>query len=439
MVLDDASTPDSSFSSPTAPSNDLDRYSGDQNPTELPTRTATSWPIKRPNGLPSLNIDFSGLAMPWMPFGQASSDAAARETMGKTTQRTSDEYYKVTGRPLEQSEADAVVFHLSKALRLASFGPPMGITAAVFAGSRQKAWQTFRFPGWTPGEKFNPEKFLFMQGRPARIAWHMLRFNCYFVLGLFAGQVLMGSYAMTVANVGRLQDPRLKELNETLRKKATERAKEKGVPIDDRTEGRRGPESFEMARQRTRAQNSGTRAVADDMSPTGGSFSQDYGEGSNGGGDMGMLSDSQIQQLQQQEQRTQDRADEASTSPVESPQRSDPRTSRSSQSTQQTSKPTGSAWERLRQQAGQQPSQQQQQSSQARQSSISDDDDAFGFSNSSSDIDSRQSLNYGNDQRRRQDQAGQQVKSDAQRQFDAQLDREREGKSFEEKGGNGRW
>lgn len=317
----------------------------------------------------------------------------------------------------------------------------MGIVAACFAAYRPQARQTFRFPGWTPGEKFNPDKFFVLKGGVARAAWHVLRFNAYGVLGLLAGEVLMGSYAMTVANVGRLQDPRLQNVNETLKKMTEDRMKEKGLPIEDRTEGRRGQESFEMARQRTRAQGSGSRTApnaGDDMSPTGGSFREDV-EGS--GGDMGMLSDSQIQQLQQKEQRSEEAAYQAASSPQAS-QQSAPRTSSSpTASPQSSSSNTGSAWERLRQQAGQQQSPQSQTSQQSRGSQRpvnDDDDDAFGLGGGSS---SSGSMDQQDRSRMRSvaQNAPSSSRSNAQREFDAQLDRERQGESFNEKGGNSRW
>lgn len=79
--------------------------------------------------------------------------------MGETVQKTNDEYYKAIGRPLEQSEADAVAFHLAKAMRMSSFGGPVGVfVASIFAVS-PKNMETFRFPFWLPSkEKFNPDK-----------------------------------------------------------------------------------------------------------------------------------------------------------------------------------------------------------------------------------------------------------------------------------------
>lgn len=441
MVLDDASTPDSGFSSTSAPISDMDQFDGDRDPIVLPTRSPSAWPITRPNGLPPLYINFSNLPMPWFPISQTQSDAAAQKQMGETVQKASDDYCRIVGRPFEQTEGDAMVFHLAKALRIASYGPPLGVAASVFAATRPKAWNTYRFPGWTPGEKFNPDKFFMLKGRFARAAWHTLRGNCYFALGLLGGEILMGSYAMTVANVGRLQDPRLKDVNETLKRLGEEKRAQKGLPIEDRTEGKRGQESFEMARQRTRAQRSGTRSqgVVDDMSPTGGSFSQDFSGGGVGGGDEGMLSDSQIQQLQQQEQRNQDRADS-----TQGPAQNASQPSSSPQLPQPTSNSSGSAWERLRQQAVQPTSQSPQRHQSARGSQPpvnNDDDDAFGLSGGSTNpqglspgrhSDSRQ---QGRD---RQPSTSQLSKSDAQREFDAQLERERQGQSFEEKS-DGRW
>lgn len=373
--------------------------------------------------------------MPWFPISQLESNAVAQKQMGDTLQKASDDYYKVAGRPFEQAEGDALVYHLAKALRLASFGPPLGILTAGLVAYRPAAMKSFKFPGWTPGEKFNPDKFFVLKGGVARAAWHVLRFNAYGVLGLLAGEVLMGSYAMTVANVGRLQDPRLKDVNETLKGLQKERMKEKGLPIEDRTEGRRGQETLEMARQRTRAQGAGTRgggSAGDDMSPTGGSFREDFeGSGAEGGGDVGMLSDSQIQQLQQTEQRNEEAAYQASNAaavPAQNASRSSP-SPRQSQP-QSASNNSGSAWERLRQQAGQQQS--QSSSPQSSRGTQRDEDDAFGLGGSSSNDDRSRMRPAASPSQSPQNPASS-SRSEAQREFDAQLDRERQGE------GNGRW
>ncbi|EGP84672.1 unnamed protein product [Zymoseptoria tritici ST99CH_1A5] len=434
MVLEEATTPEAPFSDSSTPDDDNDLYSGDRSPTYLETRSPTRWPITRP-GLEPIYINLDQLPKAFLISGE---NSAYNKIIGDGTQKYCDETIKLLNRPLREDEATAAAYHLAKTMRIASYGPPLGILAAAFIWRRGKA--KFRFPGWTPGEKFNPDRFAggLLKGKPARFAWHFLRINAYGVVGSFAGQVFFGSYAITVGNVGRFQDPRLKDVTEALKARLeANRAAGKlpGGREVDQTAGKRDGETFDMARQRQRVQEQTRRTagqqqaqrqkpVADDMSPTGGSFSDDFmNEGA--ASDGGMLSDSQIQSLQSQQQKREERSEaqtEAARARPVQPNTTTPSTpSRSEPPTKQS----GSAWERLRQQAAPAGGQQGQSSPSRPGQSIdnrSGGGDAFSFSS--------------------QEEDRQLAKSEAQREFDARLERERAGRNFDERGGGGggkRW
>ena len=73
-------------------------------------------------------------------------------------------------------------------------------------------------------ETFKPNQFpngtVFYEGPRARQLWHLFRALFYMGFGKFAAGMLLGSYAMSVAAVGEMSDPRLRALQETFQKEA---------------------------------------------------------------------------------------------------------------------------------------------------------------------------------------------------------------------------
>lgn len=159
----------------------------------------------------------------------------------------------------------------------------------------------------------------------------------------------------------------------------------------------------------------------DDASPTGGAFTNDYGDSSS---DTGILNDAQMIQRQTQQQA------DAWSSPTESrtntvdlnkaaPQRPGADRQAANQGEGAASAPQGgSSWERLRQKAA---SGTPSISGTPRRSQVdsSPGDDSFSFSQG--------------------DEDKQLAKSEAQKDFDARLERERTGRDFDEGNGRKRW
>lgn len=426
MVLEEATAGPDAFTSDSAPSSDADPYYGDRNPTQLATRDPSYISINTGTAN-AIHVRLDDLPRPWTFLGAAPHPPQLGTAIAQSCQQAQ----QVLGRPMRQEELDALAFHAAKTVRVASFGVPAGMAIASLWAYR--GMSTFRFPGYTPGEKFNSDRFLAFKGRNAKIAWHMARFNAYWIIGAVMGQIFFGSYALTLGTAGRAMDPRLKELMETLQKQG----KNNGLPGNrqiDQTPGRREGETLDMARQRQRAQeamrdnrarqqearSSKAESGGDDMSPTGGAFGSEYVDlGSAAVSDTAMMSDDQARrqseglQRQQEASYSRNREPQQSQAPVQSRQAP----VRDAFSTQEESRPaqSGSAWERLRQQAVSGKSSPSTSASPSSNRARSDGDD-FTFSS--------------------RDEDKQLAKSEAQKEFDARIERERSGKDFDE---NRRW
>ena len=145
-------------------------------------------------------------------------------------QRTLDQKVKNLGnriqRPLTHEEFDAFAYSTAKQISICSYGDPIGVAGGLWRAYGTAA--TFRFPFWQPNlEKFQtdvfPPKLAVLKGNRAMMAWHALRMVTYGILGLQIGQILFGSYSMTVGAVGELSDPRLKGVMEKLRQETKEK------------------------------------------------------------------------------------------------------------------------------------------------------------------------------------------------------------------------
>ncbi|KAI5362795.1 hypothetical protein Slin15195_G101750 [Septoria linicola] len=426
MVLEEATATPDSFSSDSAPSSDADPYYGDRNPTELATRDPSYVSVN--SGSDTVHVNLNSLPRPW---GFLGSPPHAPQ-LSDAIRQSCSQAQKVMGRPVTQEEADALAFHFAKSVRIGSYGAPVGM--AVASAIAYRGMSKYKFPGYTPGEKFNPDKFPMLKGARARLMWQITRFNVYWFLGAAVGQIFFGSYALTVGTAGRAMDPRLKTMMEALQ----QQAKSGGLPGNrqvDQTAGKREGETFDMARQRQRAQEawrnskaqaqqqSSTTAKADsgdDMSPTGGAFGAEFVDlGSAAVSDTAMMSDDQARRQSEGIQRQQEESYAKSRDPQQSQQavsqrRQEP--SRDAFSSEEDSRPTqsGSAWERLRQQASSgKPPAPASTSRSAVSREVASSGDSFTFSS--------------------KDEDKQLAKAEAQKDFDSRLERERSGKDFEDK------
>lgn len=121
-------------------------------------------------------------------------------------------------RPLHPQEWHAVAHHTCKFYAITSYAVPVGVTAGYWRSETTK--NEFRFPFFKPDK--NPDFFLKFpggfQGSSAISCWHFARATCYGMVGALVAKLIFASYATSTSVTGRLYDPRLKELVETLRK-----------------------------------------------------------------------------------------------------------------------------------------------------------------------------------------------------------------------------
>jgi hypothetical protein len=170
-------------------------------------------------------------------------------------------------RPLSQEETSAFAYWTAKQISIFSYGPPLGIAAGLW-----RAYSTaplFRFPFWQPNlEKLQPDAFPpkmpIMRGNRAVLAWHAVRGLAYGAVGNYIAQILFGSYSMSVAAVGELSDPRLKAMVEAVRQQAQQRRGSLPNPRGGQ------PGTVDGAQQRGGVRIG--KGQQDDASPTGGVF-----------------------------------------------------------------------------------------------------------------------------------------------------------------------
>ncbi|KAH0162589.1 hypothetical protein KCU67_g5887, partial [Aureobasidium melanogenum] len=362
----------------------------------------------------------------------------------KTILRSCQEAQPVIHRPLTQDEVDAISYHFAKSLRTVSWGPPLGIAGGAIAAYR--SMNNFRFPGYTPkpeseGGSFNPERFGPVRGQMARYAWHTLRFQLYGAVGIFFGGLFAASYATSVNAVETGSDPRMKDYIEALKNRAQRHTGQM------QPQGQRNPIMSQEGRMDQQAQRASQRlgmedawkrqdvqrktSDYDDMSPTGGAWMDDYKQEAQ---DTGLLTDEQLNVRARREQSNADRAERLEESKaaaqaqsrIDQSRRNNNSSSSEDASPQATPAPrsSGSAWDRIRQESATSkgsPRQSPTNTPQVRneQQEGSTLGDSFSFSSS--------------------DEERQLAKIEAQKEFDARVERERQGGDFSESGGKGGW
>ncbi|KAI5263827.1 hypothetical protein E4T47_08908 [Aureobasidium subglaciale] len=365
----------------------------------------------------------------------------------KTILRSCHEAQAIVHRPLRQDEVDAISYHFAKSLRTVSWGPPVGIAGGALAAYRTMS--NYRFPGYTPktaadGGAFNPDRFGPIRGQMARYCWHTLRFQLYGAVGFITGAILFASYATSVNAVEAGSDPRMKDYIEALKQRA-ERHSGQMQP-----QGQRNPIMSQEGRMDQQAQRASQKlgmedawkrqdvqrkaSDYDDMSPTGGAWQDDYKQEAQ---DTGLLTDDQLNARARKEQSNADRAERAEESRVAAYAQSRvDQSRRNNHNSNEDSSPlgssqaapaprsSGSAWDRIRQETASSkgsPRQSPVNNSQMRneQQEGSTLGDSFAFSAS--------------------DEDRQLAKVEAQKEFDARVEKERQGGDFAENGGKGGW
>jgi hypothetical protein len=209
MVLDGSSSPSgpSAFEDAT-PLSDRDPYSSSKGATASDS--------------PQYHIDISSFPKPIPIIGPLlgfNDETFSKVLNGKIKIGTT--YLK---RPPTQEEATAYAYWTAKQISIFSYGSPIGVSAGIYRAYSTAS--TFRLPFWQPNmEKFNTTVFpsarlQIFSGNRAIMAWHALRMVAYGAVGNWIGQILFASYSLSVAAVGEMGDPRLKALNDAIKQAA---------------------------------------------------------------------------------------------------------------------------------------------------------------------------------------------------------------------------
>ncbi|APA14824.1 hypothetical protein SS1G_06861 [Sclerotinia sclerotiorum 1980 UF-70] len=418
MVLENSSSKEVNESFDSIPTSDSDPYaSSEQGQGE-----------GQGTGIEMYRIQTSTLPKPLPIFGPlfGFNDTFLSKIVNARVQNA----IKVTNRPLRHEEIDALAYHTAKIIRINSFAPVAGLSAGIYRATQTAA--TFRFPFYQPNlETFNSSVFPhprmpYIRGFPAIIAWHTFRGLCYCYVGQTVSKLLIGAYAASVGAVGQMGDKRLKDIVKATTEEVARTQKNlpspAGIPRPRMKPGQGQGQS-----------QSGNTQDYDDASPTGGDW---YGDDTPGSAQstpqtfppMKPQSRQFPKQASaqapanapaQEEERPFDLFDDASPT---SGQEMDTNTS-----TSQTSKATsGSAWERIRR--GEKLGSNINTPTQSRQSG--------GTKNTpkASEIASTDSFTFSKTEEERN-----LAQLEAQKEFDARVEKERRGGDFSSAGDQKKW
>ncbi|KAL8772534.1 MAG: hypothetical protein Q9194_004568 [Teloschistes cf. exilis] len=346
-----------------------------------------------------------------------------------------EQFHKATGRDAAGQERQALLFHQSKAIRYMSYGYPF-IPGIGF----YRAWQTretYRIPfygsakspdGWFDGERVRIMGRTILRGDFARQSVHAWRSSLYLSYAYLLGGILISSVAGTVNMVGESMDPRLKDYRDAVIKRSRQQSK----PKDPTGQGDTSmTDLWTRHRRAIGAKDTGT--VDDDASPSAGTndfFGADAERLS--GSNTGIMSDAQMrtqerrQQVSPEKSPTENRATTFQMDKVaRQPDSFDDNTDDASPTAQSNASESqsGSAWDRIRKQAqtgsaGTGRRGQRWDALQKEQQQGSTTGDSFAFSST--------------------DQDRELAKNEAQDEFDARVEKERQGGSFDDRRGK-RW
>lgn len=336
-----------------------------------------------------------------------------------------------------QDEFNALSYHTAKGQAIASYGAPTGILAGAYRSYATR--ESYKFPFMKATEGFNPQVVVlggrtWLTGDRARVFWHALRFTAYGIGGGWFAGMCLTAYAASVMAVGELTDPRLKALQEAVRREAKAYMEGKdmrqGKKVDNTGQG---DTSAGELWKRHRTSIGANNTPGDDASPSAGQQETEfahsmaveeklYGDatgtgemvGAGGGQARDVASASPTRQTAWS--RAVGRARTNPTNPEPDPvdvfpdnydDKAFPTAMDASSTASADPASGGNAWDRIRREAG------------ATDSSLR----------------SRRGRNSSQPMSPREDTAGADDRERAQREFDTQLERERQGGSF---GGGGR-
>ncbi|TPX18861.1 uncharacterized protein E0L32_011476 [Thyridium curvatum] len=245
-------------------------------------------------------------------------------------------------RELEQPEIDALSYHMAKALRTRSMEVPI-LLGAVFVLER-RGRSTFKFPFYQPKPGFEPLVFPskmspLLTGTTARAAWHACRASAYAVVTHFFVSLFLQSYSNMTWIAHMQRDERLNEFNKVARSEIEHELKRRAASGDVRPLPGRSPIPAEGSGdyQPASSENQDSYAEASRSQPA---PQRSWARDSYQGPAPPAAQESQPSQLFEDDAYVFDDA-----SPVAPSQRQKPQTSSSPYF-------AGTAWDRVRQQSG---------------------------------------------------------------------------------------
>ncbi|KAF2472235.1 uncharacterized protein BDR25DRAFT_259735 [Lindgomyces ingoldianus] len=185
MVLEDLNASSDSF-----PDNPSSPGSDSQSPSSFDPRIEAS---QFPQPIPVFGpvLGFSALAIA----------SKAQQTIGYAQRRVH--------RTLTVEEARGLAFHVYKMEQTKSYFAAIGVSAGSYRW--YSTFSTYRYPFYLPKpEDINPNRFMFVKGPlQATVARQSWRFACYFLVGSAMGKLIGGMIAQPVAARDTANDPRL--------------------------------------------------------------------------------------------------------------------------------------------------------------------------------------------------------------------------------------
>lgn len=325
-------------------------------------------------------------------------------------------------------EVDAMAYWTSRQIAISAYSLPIGITAAVWRTYSTR--HTFNFPFYKPDlEKLNPTAFpssrmSWLSGTLAKQAWHCSRLVAYMAAANLLAGFTVGSYAASVAAVGCMSDKRLQTYGEAMKAQVqTQRGRINNLPN----------QKVPTANGQHDDNSPSWKSPEDDASPTGGAYQDmdtNYVGDRAGAGQYGRMDgrtsmeDNTREARQNPISQTKSSNDGDVAFPMESEPRDfdmgfDDASPTGGERVTDTQSTGGSAWERIRQQAqtGRSPrsvgpGQKTRNPVAAQEQPANESSSADNYSFSSTD-------------RERQI-----ARDEAQKEFDARVERERRGGDF---------
>ncbi|KAF7860773.1 hypothetical protein EAF04_008291 [Stromatinia cepivora] len=414
MVLENSSSKEANESFDSIPTSDSDPYASSEQGQGQGT------------GRQTYRIDGSTIPKPLPIFGPlfGFNDTFLSKIINARVQNA----IKVTKRPLRQEEIDALAFHTAKIIRINSFAPVAGLSAGIYRATQTAA--TFRIPFYQPNlETFDSSVFPhprmpYIRGFPAIIAWHTFRGLCYCYVGQTVSKMLFGAYAASVGAVGQMGDKRLKDIVKATTEEVARTQKNLPSPAGIPRPPMKPGQGQGQGQGQSQTQNT---QDYDDASPTG--DADWYGDGNAQGSSQStpqtfppmkpQRRQSPAQALAQEEEKPFDLFDDASPTSGQG--------MNTNTSTTQSSKPTlGSAWERIRR--GEKPASNINTPSQSQRSGWATN------TPKTSEISSTDSFTFSKTEEERN-----LAQLEAQKEFDARVEKERRGGDFSSGGDQKRW